>query len=184
MKLKFLFIVGLITALAACSNSNQTMISNPVTESGVVKITWHDPQKYTDIDAAGELQSRFEQKVFATLTADLNKQASKVLKANEKLVLMVTNVDLAGDVRPTFGEVSNDIRVVKDIYPPRIAFSYKVMKDSRVVLSGDEKLQDMFFMSGIQPLVQRPYMYEASLLTHWFNKKISPRFEGSHQSSY
>lgn len=185
MKLKSLLLASLLTTVTACVNVQDTPVGpDPITEEGVVKITWQDPKKYTDIVATSELQSRFEKQIFTTLTADLNILASKVLKPGEMLVMKVTNVDLAGDVRPTFGETSNNIRVVKDVYPPRIAFSYKVMQGNRVVMSGQEKLQDMFFMGGIQPLTEKPFMYEANLLKHWFNKSISPRFDGAHQSNY
>lgn len=185
MKFKSFLLAGLLTSMTACvSVHDQPAGPDPVTEKGVVKITWQEPTKYTDIVATGQLQSRFENKLFNTLTDELNGIASKVLKPGEVLMMDVTNVDLAGDVRPSFGETATNIRVVKDVYPPKINFRYKIMQGNRVVMSGNEKLQDMFFMGGIQPVVQRPFMYESNLLRHWFNKSIAPRFDGVHQSSY
>lgn len=151
---------------------------NPVTTQGPVTITWQTPDKYTDIEANGELQSRFEQRVFKQLTQTLAQSAEKVLQKGEQLQLTVTNVDLAGDVRPTFGATSSDLRIVKSIYPPKISFSYKVMRGKNVLMHGEERLTDLNFLGGIRPLRDTVAMYEGELLKHWFNQTIAPRREG------
>ncbi|AVV85201.1 hypothetical protein SPWS13_3492 [Shewanella putrefaciens] len=89
--------------------------------------------------------------------------------------MMVTDVDLAGDMRPTFGATANDLRVVKDIYPPRITFSYQVLENDKVIVAGDEKLSDMGFLTGIQPLNDKPFMYETQMLNDWLKKTIAPK---------
>lgn len=143
---------------------------NPVTENGIVKIEWQDPKSFRDIKAVGDIQSRYEMRTFDTLTQSLNKEASKVLTANQKLELQVTDLDLAGDVRPTFGASSQDIRVIKDIYPPRITFSYTVIEDGKVIMVGDEKLSDLGFMNSIGRVNDKSTRYESQLLADWVKK--------------
>lgn len=187
-----LVIVGAI-ALTGCAqtpteNKAETVVNlavensqdaSMVTQAGAVTIEWLDPAKYTDIKASSELQSRFQQRVFDTLTANLAQQVTPMLESNEKLELVVTNVDLAGDIRPTFGATLNDIRIVSNLYPPRITFTYKVIKGNQTMLAGSEKLQDLGFLDGIQPIIDRPFMYESGLLTTWFNKTVAPVLQGS-----
>ncbi|MBV7316186.1 DUF3016 domain-containing protein [Shewanella sp. NIFS-20-20] len=168
-------------ALGGCAqqSSEVTPEVSPVTQAGPVQIEWLDPNKYTDITSSSELQSRFSQRVFDTLTANLAQVATPVLEPNEKLQLVVTNVDLAGDVRPTFGAALNDIRIVSNLYPPRITFTYKVLSGNQVVMSGSEKLQNLGFLDGIQPIIERPFMYESALLTTWFNQTLAPTLQGT-----
>jgi hypothetical protein len=141
----------------------------------VVKIVWQSPKDYRDIKSSGELQSRYEKRLFETLTENINKEAAKILKPNQKLEMTITDVDLAGDMRPTFGATANDLRIIKDIYPPRMTFSYQVMENDKVIIAGDEKLSDMGFMGGIQSLNDKPFIYETKMLTEWLKKTIAPQ---------
>ncbi len=89
--------------------------------------------------------------------------------------MTVTDVDLAGDMRPTFGATADDLRVIKDLYPPRITFSYQVLENDKVIIAGDEKLSDMGFMSGIQSVNDKPFMYETKMLSDWLKKTVAPK---------
>ena len=176
MAARVLILAGMLTASSVMAADEK--VENPVTQDGVVSITWQSPDKYSDIESTGERQSRFEQRAFDSITENLAKLADKVLTHGEQLQLTVTNLDLAGDVRPTFGASANDIRVLKDIYPPKITFSYRVNKGQEVILSGDEELRDLNYLGGIQPRRQESFMYENQMLKQWFNKTIAPQLEG------
>jgi hypothetical protein len=173
MKLTYLLLAGAMASGAALAATDK--VENPVTENGVVKIEWKDPKSFRDVEAVGDIQSRFEMRTFETLTKNLNKEAVKVLKPNQKLELQVTDLDLAGDVRPTFGATSNDIRIVKDIYPPRITFTYSVTEDGKVIMVGDEKLKDLGFMQSAGRMSDKATKYESKLLTDWLKKTVAPK---------
>ncbi|MCU7962223.1 DUF3016 domain-containing protein [Shewanella sp. SW32] len=173
MKIQSLLLAGVLSCSAAWAADEAPV--DPVTEDGVVKIIWQSPKDYRDIKSSGELQSRYEKRLFETLTENINKEAAKILKQNQKLKMTITDVDLAGDMRPTFGATANDLRIIKDIYPPRMTFSYQVMENDKVIIAGDEKLSDMGFMGGIQSLNDKPFMYETKMLTEWLKKTIAPQ---------
>ncbi|WP_394389528.1 DUF3016 domain-containing protein [Shewanella woodyi] len=173
MKLTYLLLAGAMASGAVVA-ADET-VENPVTEKGVVKIEWKDPKSFRDVKAASDIQSRYEMRTFETLTKNLNKEASKILKPNQKLEMQVTDLDLAGDVRPTFGATTSDIRVIKDIYPPRITFTYTVTQDGKTVMAGDEKLTDLGFMHSIGRVNEKPTRYESKLLTDWMKKTVAPQ---------
>ncbi|MCU8070886.1 DUF3016 domain-containing protein [Shewanella sp. SM32] len=173
MKIQSLLLAGVLSCSAAWAADEAPV--DPVTEDGVVKIVWQSPKDYRDIKSSGELQSRYEKRLFETLTENINKEAAKILKQNQKLEMTITDVDLAGDMRPTFGATANDLRIIKDIYPPRMTFSYQVMENDKVIIAGDEKLSNMGFMDGIQSLNDKPFMYETKMLTEWLKKTIAPQ---------
>ncbi|MGL4446486.1 MAG: DUF3016 domain-containing protein, partial [Shewanella sp.] len=80
-----------------------------------------------------------------------------------------------GDMRPTFGATVNDLRVIKEVYPPRITFNYQIVENNQVIVAGDEKLTDMGFMSGVQSLNDKPFVYENTMLTNWLKKTVAPK---------
>ena len=96
--------------------------------------------------------------------------------------MQVSDVDLAGDMRPTFGATMGDLRVVKDLYPPRMTFSYQILEGEQVVVAGDEKLKDMNFMSNIRRINERPFDAETNMLKHWLKKTVEPQLQdpGAH----
>jgi hypothetical protein len=178
MNLKHILVAGLLLSGSMLSGSTwaaDEVVANPITESGIVKVEWQDPKSFRDVKASGDIQSRFENRTFEALTKNLNKEAAKILKPNQKLEMVVTDLDLAGDVRPTFGVTTNDLRVVKDIYPPRITFSYKVTEGEHVIIVGDEKLTDLGFMHSIHKANNKTNRYENALLTSWLKETIKPK---------
>ncbi|MCL1140126.1 DUF3016 domain-containing protein [Shewanella pneumatophori] len=175
--MKHLLMIVLFTAIftvAGCAQQAPTEPQNFLTNDGNVNILWQNTNDYTDIEATIGVQSKFEQYLFTQLTQELGKLANKHLTEGLQLDLTVTNVDLAGDVQPTFGASVDDIRVVTDLYPPKLDFEYVLSQDGKVIASGTEKLRNMGYLSGIQPLTNDSFRYEQELLTDWFKKTIIP----------
>ncbi|MGB0892874.1 MAG: DUF3016 domain-containing protein [Parashewanella sp.] len=177
--MKTLAIALFIIFLNGCAVAHNEKEVSSTTSSGAVTILWQHPDKFRDIEASNQLQTKFQQRIFDTLTKALNKSASKVLTQDQKLSLTVTDVDLAGEVRPTFGASPDDIRIVKDLYPPRINFSYVVTQDGNEIISGTEKLRDLGFLDRIHPALDRPFSYETSLLTTWVKRVLTPKIESA-----
>lgn len=145
-----------------------------VTKSGNVTIEWDNPQDYTDVKSVSGKQGAYEVKVFKALTDNLAKVAKQTLRPDLKLELIVTNLDLAGDVQSTFGATPNDIRMVKPVFPPKISFSYSVLEGDKVIMVGDEKLTDLNFMNGLKKPNEKPLSYENAMLKSWLVNKVEP----------
>jgi hypothetical protein len=166
----------MMAMLTGCtSTAKKEPLENYITHDGNISIIWKNPSQFTDIESTTWLQSKFTPYLFSELTDELGQMANKTLGKNQKLDLMVTNVDLAGGVESTFGATVNDIRVVSDLYPPKISFDYSLSQDGKVIMSGSEKIQNMGFLFGIQPITSQPFPYESELLTKWFKDKIKPK---------
>lgn len=175
--LSSLVMVAAISGCASTSTDKQQPVENFLTSDGNVYVVWKDPAKYTDIESTVWLQSKFEKYLFTELTDELGQVANNYLGKDQQLDLMVTNVDLAGDVQPTFGAGPDDVRVVSDLYPPRITFEYSLKSNGKVVKQGKENINDMSFLFGIQPITNDPFPYEREILTKWFKETIQPVLE-------
>ncbi|MBI3285405.1 MAG: DUF3016 domain-containing protein [Burkholderiales bacterium] len=145
----------------------------PAAQAAEVKVSWHEPEKFTDIRPNGyETRDAFQQRVFKEFDQMFAAQAQR-LADGYLLEVTVTDLDLAGEVRPLFARTLNDIRVVKELYWPRMSFRY-TLKDpqGKQLAAGKEDLKDMNFMmrAGVTP-GYTSFGYEEHMLRDWFHKK-------------
>lgn len=168
----FLFASMTNTALAFTSETSAN------DEQVRVQVTWQEPEKYTDTRAANMSSKKHREHIFKQLEAHLA-ELSENLPAGQSLKLTVTNLDLAGRVEP--GRFSglvnsaNEIRIVRDIDIPRMAFSYQLLNANGGVLkSEDVKLKDMSFLHSTRVHFNaRPFAYEKHMLTEWFEDNFT-----------
>ena len=112
-------------------------------QAAEVKVTWSNIEKYRDIYSGTESKKRFREKTFKGIEKHLLKLAQS-LPESLLLEIEVTDVDLAGDVHASGIQ---QIRVIKDLYFPRIKFSFKLLDAKKVIIfSNNVNLKDMNFM--------------------------------------
>ncbi len=132
------------------------------------EVTWTNPEKYTDIRASEESRKRFRERTFKALDEHFATLAAK-LPEGEILKIDVTNVDLSGDV---LWLRTRNIRVIKEIYFPRMKFTYQLVdQDKNVISSAEINIKDMNFMMCCQLKYRNEsFGYEKAMLDKWFNK--------------
>lgn len=150
-------VAALILGCAACA--------------GEAKVTWQEPDKYTDIREGNELRDRFREQLFMEfelMLADLANQ----LPDDCLFEVTVTDVDLAGEVNWMHAGAWQNIRIIKDIYWPRMSFSYTLKHTTRGLLaSGQEDIKDLAFMSSDRSSARTRFGYEEKMLKSWFKKQ-------------
>ncbi|MEO6993603.1 MAG: DUF3016 domain-containing protein, partial [Lacunisphaera sp.] len=106
------------------------------------------------------------------LAKHLQNEAARRMTAGEKLTVTFTDIDLAGDILP--GSI-NDIRVIKEIYTPKMDLSFKLVDSAGAVIKeGVRHLTDLSYMQTITPLIgqNEPLRYDKALLTNWVSKEF------------
>lgn len=158
--MKKLLLAWLATSLIGCA-----------AYAGEAKVTWREPDQYTDIREGTELRDNFRAKLFQdfeSIFADLAKQ----LPDGCLLEVTVTDLDLAGEVNGMHDARWQDIRVVKDIYWPRMSINYTLKDSTRETLAaGQEDIKDLDFLSSAASLGMTRFGYEERMLRHWFKKQ-------------
>lgn len=136
------------------------------------EVTWQNPEKYRDVKSGMQSKKKYQQRVFKSFDKHFAKLAEQ-LPQDQILKIVVTNVDLAGDV---FAGGIDQIRIVKDIYIPRMAFSYQLLDaNNGEIKTGDVKLKDMNFLNGSQMRYRQEHLgYEKKMLDDWFSNTFSP----------
>lgn len=132
------------------------------------EVTWTDHEKYRDIHSGNEGRKHFRERTFKSFEKHFAKLAEDLPKG-QTLKVNVTDVDLAGDTRS--GGI-NQLRIIKDIYFPRMNFSYELTDtDGSIITSGEIILKDMNFMMGSNSKYRNKSLsYEKAMLDDWFAK--------------
>lgn len=161
MKNVFSIVIALLTGLGFSAHSM----------AASSEVDWVKPEDYSDIRPANENRSRFHKRIFERLDEHFSELAAK-LPADQTLKVQVHNLDLAGDVRYMMGPNNSTIRVVKDIYFPKMRFSYQLVdKNDSEVTSGEADIKDMSFNTGIRNSSSTDsFYYEKEMISDWFKK--------------
>lgn len=150
--------------------------------AGEVKVEYKDYKKFTDMKPANEVRGAYEKRTMASfdkMFADLAKE----LPEGYSWDVVVTDIDLAGDVNHMFTQTGQRIRVIKEVFIPRINFSYTLLDQNKTVVieEKDLKLKDMGFMSRIGAnRADQSFEFERVMLERWFKDNIKP-VVASHQ---
>lgn len=132
------------------------------------EVTYVHPEKFSDVKDSYLPTEKGQKAILDDLANYIVQRASYYIPAGQKLLVTVTDVDLAGDFEPVASPAGQDIRIVKDIYPPRIDLSYKIVDASgRVVRQGKHDLRDLSFNMKIDIRRDDPRMHEKSLIDDW-----------------
>ncbi|WNC69110.1 DUF3016 domain-containing protein [Thalassotalea nanhaiensis] len=139
--------------------------------AGQAEIDWVDPDKYTDIRPGNESRSKMQKRVFKELGKHFSELAAK-LPEGQTLKISVTNIDLAGDVRYMVGPNNDTIRIVEDLYFPKMKFDYQLINsDKSIISTAKADIKDMSFNTGVRSsMSSEAFQYEKNMIDDWFYK--------------
>lgn len=159
--------------LAAVITAGSVFAADAEKKESNVTVNFQDSEKFTD--ARSSFGNSTDEGYLKILSEHLQKTAGKQLAAGQKLEITITDVDLAGDFIP--GNMNTqDVRIVKEIYIPRVKLSFKLLDaNGKVIKEGERKLSDLNFMMN-PGLIGRnePLFYDKALLSDWISKEFKP----------
>lgn len=134
-----------------------------------VTVTFQDPDKFTDVRETGSTITSIY--YLDELRHCLQQTASPLLAPGQKLAITVTDIDLAGE---NLFNQPHMIRIMKDLYPPRVHLKFQLLAaDGRVLKEGERKLQDLdYLMQAGRPGSQDPLYYDKELLKRWLQNEF------------
>ena len=144
-----------------------TMISfSNVANAATSEVTWKDYEKYRDINPGEGNRKAFRENTFHNFEKHFTKLAEN-LPEGQILKIVVTDVDLAGD---TNAAGIRRVRIIKEIYFPRMNFSYELVNaDGSEIVSDEVELKDMSFMTTSRLKYRNDSIgYEKKMLDDWF----------------
>lgn len=138
-----------------------------------VLVTFVAPENFTDVKDEYMGTESGRDAVLAELRQHITKRAASYLPAGHRLEITVTDLDLAGDFEPWHRDAFHDIRIVKDLYPPRVTLQFRLLDADGTVLSeGARQLQDLGFMMSMAWPMSDPLRYDKEMLSNWLRREF------------
>ena len=138
-----------------------------------VSVTYVNPEQFTENRLYGR-QDRFNRiDYLVQLKAYLIKQGQAVLKPGQSLHVDITNVRLAGAYEPWRGPEWSYVRIMRDIYSPRIDLNFRLVdQDGNVLREGKRVLRDPAYLNDVSlPAATGASLhYDKALLRRWLRR--------------
>jgi hypothetical protein len=139
-----------------------------------VDIVFSHPENFSDVRDRDPGTDKGRDAILGQIHDYLVYRTTRMLPAGYSLNVTFTDIHLAGNFEPWHGPQWDDVRVVKDIYPPSFKFTYAVRDPSgRVVKEGAEDIRDMDFQNRVTLDTTDPLRYEKNILDDWARAKLA-----------
>jgi hypothetical protein len=139
-----------------------------------VDVSFGDLAKFTDLRVSVLTSERDRQGLAEELRRHVEGVAPAHLPPDSRLSVRITDVDMAGEYPPITGPMSSDMRVVREVYPPRIDLEFTLVgADGRTLREGRRNLRDSGFLWSASPGTQRHLAFEKALLDGWLRREFA-----------
>jgi hypothetical protein len=172
----------LAVAVAGAADAKSKRVTDPdyprqIETAAAVSVDWTDPNQFSDIRYSGNRWEAAQGDWVVDLATHLQKQAGKKLANGQQLHVTITDIRRAGMYQPGRGMGMDRVRIIKDIYPPRVTLNFTLTgADGQVISEGERKLVDGGFMMGGNPVNDNdPLRYEKRMLDDWVNKELGQK---------
>ena len=140
-------------------------------QAGQIIAEFDDVKNFTDFSVSGLSEEKTLSIFESELEDELERFARKYIPEGQTLHILFTDIDMAGDIQPWRNRHNADIRYVERIYPPRLAFTYKLVDaEDKVLAEGEESIADLAFdYNVVAPMknLSMSFFYETNLLGDW-----------------
>jgi hypothetical protein len=139
--------------------------------AGKIEVSFVEPTKFSDIG----WPTLDRERNLRVLQEHLQSLAAR-LPDGQTLKLEITDVDLAGDVKPFLRFSLGEVRVLKGSADwPRMELRYNLVgSDGAVLQSGSERVMDMAYqMRSLPPMESGSDLaYDKRMLSQWFERRF------------
>lgn len=179
MKRPSLALALLCTVLALPAFAAVRKVTDPdaprsLPADGQVDVRWTDPAGFSDLRYSGNRSEAARGDWVAQLAGHLRERAEKLLPPGERLDVEITDIRRAGLYEPWHGAQLDDVRILRDQYPPRMTLRFeRIGADGRVVDAGERKLVDGAYLMRSSTLGDSdPLRYEKAMIDRWLRTEL------------
>lgn len=142
-----------------------------------VQVSWGDPAQFSDIRYSRNRWEAERGNWVSDLAGHFQKAAARRLPPGQRMQVTITDIKRAGDYEPWHGPRLDDVRIVKDIYPPRLSFTWiRTDASGQVIDQGEKKLVDTaFLMNSTSFNDSDPLRYEKRMIDDWLRRELPGR---------
>ncbi len=168
-----------LLALAGCAATGPTgMLAadapRALPASGPVNVQWNDPATFAELTQSGNRWEASEGDWLQDLAQYMRKRAQPLLAPGERLDLTIVDIKRAGQYEPWHGVQMQNVRIIRDHYPPRMTVQFQRHDASGTIIAeGERKLTDQAFLLHAGPINQTdPLRYEKRMVDAWLRSEL------------
>jgi len=161
----------LLASLALAAGVAAPLGAAPVATSDNVTVAFQNPDEFTDVHENGSMTT--SSYYLDQLKACLQTTAAPRLAAGQRLAITVTDIDLAGD--NVLQRNPDHIRIMKDIYAPRVELAFRLVDgDGKVLKEGKRTLTDSNYLQNLRlpGAGNDPLYFDKELLKRWVHDEF------------
>jgi hypothetical protein len=159
---------------AACALRAETAKADVRTD-----VIFDHPEKFADIRDMNMPTDKGQADILNRIRDHLVRETAPMVPEGYKLTITFTDIHLAGNYEPWRGPQWDEIRIIKDIYPPAFKFTYTVTDPSgKVVRKGSEDIRDLDFQNRLSVNRDDPLHYEKDILSEWARGSLKDLAKG------
>jgi len=171
----------LLIATTLVATSGPAIAADPV-PAGAERVTvqMQKPEAFKDFKATCIGMDERTRGMLADLTQFIRTTGGRYLRDGDTLEITVTDIDMAGEFETWRSPQACSVRVMLDIYAPRIVLDFRLTdRDGKVVSAGHRDLGDPLYLTRAVMLSTDPLRYEKNLLADWLQKDLAGRTGGA-----
>lgn len=180
-RLRFLVPLFAALALCACAGVRPLTVTDParpraLPDDGPVGVRWQDPARFAELRHSFNRHEAARGDWVVQLAEHIRERAAAGLPPGERLDVEILDVERAGEYELPWAD-THDIRVMRDIHPPRMRLHVRrTAADGRVLDEGERRISDLAYLLGPQPLSSSdPLRYEKRMIDRWLRRELAAR---------
>ena len=168
MKTKILLVAVFVLAASGGASG-----ADGVRPASRVEVIFVEPEKFTDLKDERSDSGRARDHLMAEIRGEIEKVALRYVAEGQHLEIKVTDVDLAGEFEPWLGSQFDDIRIMRDVYAPRMELEFRLTgADGKVISEGKRKLRQLAYMMSSGSPSWDPLRYDKEMLRDWMRREF------------
>ena len=172
----------LLAALAAApgAQARPPMVTDPAAPrelpaAGPVKVQWTDPAGFSDLRLSHNRWEAQRGDWVAELARHLQRRADERLPPGQTMDVTITDIQRAGGFEPWLGPNYSHVRMMRDIYPPRMTLEMRITgADGQVLAEGERRLSDMNDLHSGPPALNSgdSLRHEKRMIDDWLRREL------------
>ena len=173
-----LLLLAALLAIAPAAHARRQVVTDPslpreLPADGAVSVHWSDPAQFTELRLTHNRWAAERGDWVTDLARHLQRKANARLPPGQAMDVAITDIKLAGDFEPWLGVNYSDVRVLRDIYPPRMTVQVRITgPDGQVLAEGERRLSDMGYLQSSLPLNSDPLRHEKRMIDDWLRREL------------
>ena len=131
------------------------------------------PEGFTDFKATCIGMDERTRGLLTDFTQFIRATGARHVPEGGALSITITDVDMAGEFETWRGPQACSVRVMLDLYAPRIRLDFRLTdRDGKVLSAGPRELRDPLYLTRAVRLSTDPLRYEKNLVQDWFQREF------------